>query len=203
MASLERLRVLWSGFKGAPGVSTFYFTDAVAMQGPLHAFLATLLDNMPPAVTLKIESSGDIISDVDGSLLGAWVGDNLPPSSGTVNGTFAGGAGFAVNWETGAIVGGSHVRGRTFFVPCASAALQGDGTVSDVLVNAIPGFVDTMLAGHAANMQIWQRPRLAAPAYSDRSGRVHPAITARNGGSAGVVSGSCPDLAVVLRSRRD
>ena len=74
MTQIQRQRVVWSGFKGGPGLSTFYFTDAASSQAALHDFFTGMLGSIPPDVHLHIEPGGDVLDDTNGTLLGVWAG---------------------------------------------------------------------------------------------------------------------------------
>jgi len=92
-----------------------------------------------------------------------------------------------VNWRTNDYRFGRRIRGRTFMVPLNSNAYEGDGTLSTAARGDLQTFADTMVSGTGgAEFGVWSRPRNGA-----------------GGVFATVTSGTVPDMAAVLRSRRD
>ena len=203
MTFLQRQRVLWTGFSGAPGVSTFYFIDAAAHQSSLRTFLASLTGYLPDTVTMTIEPVGDQIEDTTGALVGAWGGSTPDPVVGTVSGNYSAASGFLVRWDTLTIVAGSRVDGRTYFVPCASAAYDNGGTLNNTILAPIKASAEDFINSPAGNFKVWSRPRAATPEWTGPDGRVHPAKSARSGATAQPTGATVSDRVVVLRSRRD
>jgi hypothetical protein len=78
-------------------------------------------------------------------------------------------------------VNGRQIRGKTFVVPIISSAYFSDGTLDGATVTGLLGPANTFLA---------TTPHLAI--YSRRASA-----------SATVTSAAVPDMAAVLRSRRD
>ncbi len=203
MADIQRVRVNWGGFIGAPGVSTFYGQDANAMTTWLHTFFGALTTSLPADVTISFPTTGDVIDDVDGSLTGTWTGAGAAAVVGTSAVGYSAPVGALVHWLTSDIEGGHRLRGRTFLVPFSGGAFDTDGTLVSGAWGQVDTAAGTLVTSAAGSMYVWHRPRAAEAAFTDRHGVVHPAIVARSGGHASVVSHAVPDKAVVLRSRRD
>lgn len=203
MVAINRVRVGWSGFVGAPGVNTFYFTDVTTMQGPLNDLYSALVTLLPSMVRIQAERSGDIIEDSTGAITGTWTTDPTTEIAGTGAPAHAGPVGLQLQWLTRAIVQGRHLRGRTFIVPATTDAFDTDGSLLPSVSAAAVAAAGAFALATDVNLRVWSRPRLAAAGYTDRRGRVHPPVIARLGSSAFVVGGRVPDKAVVLRSRRD
>lgn len=204
MTAMQRQRVVWSGFVGAPGVSTFYFTDAAAHQDDLHAFLTALANKIAVDVVLHIEPGGDVIDDSNGTLTGVWAGGvtaDVHGAAGTA--PYAAPAGFLVRWETATIVSGSRLRGRTYFVPSATGCFAVDGSIDGAVLPQIVAAASDFVGAVTPDLLVWQRPRVAQVAYVDGKGKPHKALSGRPGSSAPVIQSSVPDEVVVLRSRRD
>lgn len=204
MADIFRQRVVWSGFAGGPGLSTFYFAVPGSHSDELHAFLTAVAVFLPSDVHLHIEPGGDVIDPATGSLTGAWAGTPQLDVVGVGEGAYAAPVGFLTRWETTTIAGGSRLRGRTYFVPCVSSAFEGvNGSLTSgalaIMLAAAVAFVGAV----TPNLLVWQRPRAARVAFSDGTGRNHKAVTARDGSIGVVNTASIPDLAAVLRTRRD
>lgn len=203
MATISRCRVLWTGFPGAPGVSTFYFTDPLLGQASLNDFMAEITIGCPTDVTTKVETGGEDIDETTGELVSTWTGTDRAVHTGTSSVAYAAPAGYTCRWLTGLFVGGRRLAGRTYVVPSGAVAFQTDGSVSTSLITGIEAAQETFVNDHTNNLLIWSRPRAATPAWTDRYGKTHAAVSSRAGSSAPVNDWHVPDRAVVLRSRRD
>jgi hypothetical protein len=201
MASMNRLRVGWSGWAGQPGLSTFFMADGRLDVTPIKTFLTAMAAFVPSGVTFTIPALGDKITDIDGSLSGAWVGTG----GGTVVGTggsvpYAGSAGLCVDWKTTTISNRRRIQGRTFFVPGASGIYQNDGSILESVRSTVLAAATTLIGSMGTDFLVWSRP-VVAPVPNPPAGtpgHVEP----RDGTSGPVVAAFVPDLAVVLRSRR-
>lgn len=192
---MNRIRMAWSGFPGAPGVSTFYVTDPVPFLNALHAAMADITTRLPLDCTVSFPGEGDIVNDVSGLITGTWTTIALAPLTGTGVGAYAGVAGAACTWLTGGVVDGHRVRGRTFLVPLASGAFDTDGTLNPTALAQIRSDMTALYGVGAGGFGIWHRPRLVT------TGIGAPISTP---GSFHLVTGSrVSDKAAVLRSRRD
>jgi hypothetical protein len=192
MVDIYRARAVWSGFPGGPGTSTYYslaIPDTVAFR----AYYDTLKGIYPPAVSIQVQSTGDIINEEDGELTGSWSAGAAPaPVVGTGAGVYAAPVGVLNRFTTSTIVAGRRVKGRLFHVPAVTSAFQTDGSVAPTIVASVATAGSALIAGHEGQMVVWARPKEPT---EDDPGRL---------GSHGIVTGSvCPDMAVTLRTRRD
>lgn len=192
MGTMQRVRVILSGFPGGPGVSTFYFIDAATALPALHAFWDQCVGNMPTTVQAQVQNTGDVVSDVDGSLTGSWSGPAQLPLSGVRAGSYAAPSGLCVTWGTNVILDHHHVRGRTFVVPLGGACYQSDGSLDNAVVTSLETAAFNLITAPTGNLLVWHRPRKATAT-----------LTAHPGSQVEVVSGVIRDKVVVLRSRRD
>jgi hypothetical protein len=189
MANMRRYNVAWQNWPGAPGVSVFYSDTSVDIStftDALRAFYNSLVSLLPAALTIQVPAAGDIISDTDGSITGAW-SDGTPVTvvTGTGAGAYAGNAGAVVHWLTDGVINGRRLRGRTFIVPLVSTAYDTAGSLGTGAITTLTNAATTLEAAVGPSMLIWHRPK--APAA---------------GSSSNVTSTRIPDLAVSLRSRR-
>lgn len=198
MATIHRVRVGLSGFPGGPGVATFYALDGPAFLPALEVFLEGIVGVFPTDVTLRAESSGDVLNDVNGEITGSWSGMATDPHVGTHADVYAAPAGMLIHWLTGTVLDGRRLRGRTFLVPASSAVFHTDGTVTSGTLTSVQDLGAGLVADAEGNFVVWHRPREARAADGSR-----PAVTHRDGGHAFVTASSVPDRIVVLRSRRD
>lgn len=198
MASLERVRVGWSGFAGGPGVNTYYFISAATAMAPLKLMCDQMRSKLPSNVTLVIEPQGDIIESTTGQITGSWSATAQAASVGSVGGSYAGPAGIAMTWLTATFLSGRRLKGRTYWVPCTSALYDSDGTLNSIAYSEILESASTFVTSSGSNFIIWQRPRLARAATATL-----PALAARGGGFGTVSGARVTDKVAVLRSRRD
>lgn len=195
---MDRVRVVWSGFPGGPGVSTFYAVSGAAILGPLRSFFVGEAAGLPSDVTIQVENTGDTLDPATGRLTGAWAGDPQVAVSGTTNGPYAAPVGMMIRWTTGAIADGHRIKGRTFMVPQQGSNF---GTNGQPVAGAIAGLnadASSFLLAVAPGLLVWHRPFKGSLATATR-----PARPAHAGAVFPVTGSSASTKAVVLRSRRD
>jgi hypothetical protein len=187
MANLNKIPVVWSGGPGMPGVSIFY-SDSVSGPplGALGAFFTAIKASFPTGLSWTIPGSGDVLDSSTGVLNGSWsaAGGSTVAASGAAT-SYAGAAGAFVRWQTSGIVNGRRVKGRTFLVPLISS-VYASGVIQTGTVSAFQSAANTFVASAGADMRIWHRPTAGA------GGIAYP-----------ITAAVVPNLATVLRSRRD
>ncbi len=203
MADLDRHRVTWTGFIGSPGLSTFYCNAGYALNAPLHYFLNSIAGVFPNDVNLQVEPAGDTIDSATGALIGTWADTAQSLITGTSGVDYSAVSGGLVQWGTNTFLSGRRLRGHTFLVPLGGSQYDASGQVINASVVNISAAAQAFVAATLGEFELWQRPRLAESAYTDRRGVVHPAITARGGGYGPVMTGKCRAVVTELRSRRD
>lgn len=201
MVAMNRVRVAWTGFTGGPGVSTFYFGSTTTNMQALVSFFTAISNYLPNNVTVTVPALGDQINDTDGLITGAWTGTNGGSATGFGGSTaYAGSAGICVDWLSSSIIAGRRRQGRTFLVPASTNAYQNDGTISESVRSSIVGSGVIMIAAYAGEMKVWSRP------FPGKAAEVgpppKPAKPARVGAAVQVIACRVPDIAAVLRSRR-
>lgn len=189
MAILERVRAVWSGFPGGPGVSTFYVADAITQLPRIRTFFDGIKGILPTDVTVSFPNTGDRIDEVDGSLAGSWTAGSTPANVvGTAAVVYGAPMGLMVNWRTSGIVSGRRLRGRTFIVPAAGLE-SSTGAPTTTGLTTLSTAADTLIGATFDQIKIWSRPRTLP--------------TPRSGSSAFVTGKTVPAKFVVMRSRRD
>lgn len=192
--TIHRVTAQWSGFTGAPGYSNFHFSpftgggDVDQEIGRVRSFFSDIISVMPSDMSVQVSSTVELIDEETGVLEGYLEGEevsSVSPATGTPD--YAGPVGAVINWLTNTVNNGRRVRGRTFIVPIRSTSYEGDGTLtSDALSTLRDAASDFVQDEFESGFVVWSRPRNGA------------------GGLAAPVTGSrVPDLAAVLRSRRD
>lgn len=210
---LLRVRTVFAGFVGGPGLMTNYFMDlggggsphdqAVLAADRVKNSLDASTGLWPDFVTWNRDTQVDRITDETGLTIStetvpAWGfhgtgGANQGPSP----------TGLLVRWNTAAYLAGRLLRGHTYLVPII-AGQDSNGSPNSSQLGVAAAFAGSMLdAGLVPELQlaVWRRPR---PATAVGPGRpAGPARAARIGDSSVVTGFVVPDKFTVLRSRRD
>lgn len=186
MPSINRHNVVWTGFPGGPGLSTFWCSDSVNLSIPLATFFNAIKALIPSTVTWQIPASGDVIDVASGALVGGWSGGT--PATIVATGSasnYSALSGAMVRWDTSEIRGKRRMKGRTFLVPVV-AAIYDNGSLIDSQ-RAVFQAAATAFAAATPQPLVYGRPHKNA---SD--------------GAVGAITGATvPDRATPLRSRRD
>jgi hypothetical protein len=195
-----KVKVRWGGFNGSPGWSNFFFdtgdetfhtpADAVPVADKVATFITAIKPQLPPTVTLTIQSDVEAVSAATGELLNVHSAGARSPVNGTATAQgYSAASGAVITWRTAGVRNGRRVRGRTFLVPCVGGLFDTDGTIQPTKLTAIQDAANALFTDVGGlSLGVWSRP--SAPGASD--GQFFP-----------VVSASVPDMAAVLRSRRD
>jgi hypothetical protein len=193
--AIFRIQAKWTGFSGAPGYSAFHFDAATAGAGPTAQQCAdavrTLLVSwgvyLPGNVRLEIESEVQRIEETTGELIGFEQITPGSPVSGGISSPYSAASGAVIIWNTGGVRRGRRIQGRTFVVPLGGEGLASDGSLSSAAQGAIQAGATTFADSITAPV-VWARP--SGPGASD-------------GQIASITAARVPDMAAVLRSRRD
>lgn len=179
-------RAIWSGTTGGTGYSVFHFDgagSATAIPALVHTFFDGNKAFLPNEVSIDFDA--EVIQKAnDGTLIGAVA--VTPPTTvvGQSASAFSMPAGLRVTWETGTIVNGRRLRGRTYIVPSVGAA-DATGTPSTASMAALKTAADALINASVINntpLAVWSRANSAVMA---------------------VTSAVVSDRTAVLRSRRD
>ena len=185
MTNLYRVRSIWSGFPGGPGVTTMFFLDMATAIDAVHTFWSALAPKLPEDVHIQVQNFGDVISDETGELTDSWTADTVAVVTGGNTDKYAAPVGACVNWHTDTVVAGHRLRGRTFLVPLGASVFQTDGSLGAGDLAAIQGYADSLVASESSSFVVWHRG------------------TGTDGSFGLITAAQVPDKAVVLRSRRD
>lgn len=192
--SIFEFTVEWTGFSGAPGYSTFHTSNAGIYQTAIdnsatgiRQLLTDIAPALPTAVTVTLQQEVKELDAATGALIALASTTTVPTSqAGSGGASGPGPAGAVINWLTTGVNRGRVVRGRTFIVPCSVGAYQADGTLLDAVRTSLATSATTYRTSSAYESLVWSRPRSGA-----------------GGAAFPIVSSSVPDMAAVLRSRRD
>ena len=204
MVDISRVRATWTGFPGAPGVSTFYFASVTdADLNGIAGFFNNLASRLPGDVHIQVAGDGDTLDEATGTLTGSWTGTAPGPTVGADGGGYSAPSGATVRWLTTFIHGGHRVNGRTFIVPFSGGSFATDGTLIPAAITQLQGAAAAFLAVAPANFQVWSRPRDATPAWTDVHGVTHAARAGVAGQAFSDSAFSVPEQAVLLPPRAD
>lgn len=187
----------WTGFPGAPGFTNLYAitTDPLAEGADefglaIDAMVAHWANTLPTGVHVRVRQEFETINDVDGALEDViTVGSPYPDHNGALGGLYAGASGWCIDWLTSGAVFGRRRMGRSFVVPASTEIYQTDGTIASATLTEQRAAAAAYAAGGSWLPCVWVRPKTGAGAHA---GQAVPITGAR-----------VPDLAAVLRSRRD
>lgn len=182
---MNRIRATWVGGVPGGGISTFYTVGTSPDVSALKTWFTALAPYLPPNVTITIPSNGDTLESTTGVLTGGWSGTGGGTVTGTGNSAYSDGVGMTSVWNTGTVVGGRRLKGRTFICPLAQGFASTDGTLNNTIVTAVQSASNTLVA--AALLYVWHRPKPSAPT---------------SGVIATATSSTIPDRVTALRSRR-
>lgn len=166
-------------------MTTMYFVDTATAVESVHAFWASMSGDIPPDVDIQVENVGDTIDSATGVLTGAWAADPVAVVHCGGGGIYAAPVGAVIDWLTSTIANGKRLRGRTFLVPLSFDRFQADGTLEDNTRDSIQAYGETLISEQSDSFCIWHRG------------------TGSDGSTGIVTSAHVPDMAAVLRSRRD
>jgi len=186
--TMNRVRVVWSNWPGAPGYSNFYVGTTITDHTPIRTFFAALGTYLPAAVSISVPTSGDQISEATGAITGSYsatVTGGAVTGLGANTGAYAGSAGAQVQWQTSAIVAGRRPLGKTFIVPGYGTLFDANGSLATAAQTALQNAGTALIAALSGELKVWSRPR--------------PALA---GANVTVTSCRVPDLSISLRSRR-
>jgi len=164
MATVYRVRAIWSGFAGAPGYSNFHFQDLTtdtarnAAGAAVKAFFTGMSGHLANTWSVTVQGEVTEWDMATGQLTGAANMSTVPTAQvGTATpAPYAGGSGMAVTWKTGLIYLGRRVTGRTFFVP-AVGVYEADGTLTSTAITTASNAAQALISAAGAELAIWAK----------------------------------------------
>ena len=195
--SIMRIRTVISGSQGLPGLSTTYANgasatpvtaDAADMVARVRAFWDGIKTLLPSTSIILVSGQVDLLDPANGELTGGLSVTAPSAVLGTGSESLPQATSILLQCETGVIIAGRRLRGRTFISP-VDQVTNIDGLVGSASRNTIITSATTSLTGVTTSAPVvWHRPKAPGPT----GGSVSP-VTSYNVGSN----------FAVLRSRRD
>lgn len=199
MTNLYRTVIVFDGWQGGSGVSTFHFSEGTIVGNPqgtvdqayseLHGLAGVMAQFMRPGTTMEVRPYFDVIDEVNGQIVDviSTDADAVVTATGT-GGRVSTATMLCVRYDTDVWKNGAHLRGRTFWGPVASSQIHESGMFEPSALEAAKNAYAAMTSGVG--------PRLAA---YHRPGKLDLA-----GGYYGDVRTATPlQKPAILRSRRD
>ena len=202
-----RVRVASTGYVGAPGLSSFYFSpsaetlgDAAAASARVRTFFNAISASFVTTTVFTVNPQVDVMSPTTGAVTNSLIVDTPElPVAGVASATLALPPQVAVliQWRSNTFEQGRRLAGRTFLSPL-SGQMSTAGVVTaasrTIVLNAAVALLGP--GGPAdLNLVVWRRPRAV---------RTLPTVqVARVGSVARVVTVGVPTKFATLNSRRD
>lgn len=194
---IMRVRTTIQGIQGLPGLSTVYArgtastptnADADDMLARVRAFWLALIGVLPTSIVAQVQGQVDLITETTGALGGSLSRTSPAAVTGTGGGAGPIAAAVVLQLQTGVIINGRRLRGRSFISPVATGANSG-GFVSAATISTTVAAGVAMLTGTTASKPVvWHRPN---------------PVGAANGSAFDVSAYAVGPNFGVLRSRRD
>jgi hypothetical protein len=214
MTEILRVKLGWSGFTGGPGYSVFHFREwqdgtpatahtvemAQAAYGRVRNFAVNIGNLVPPTVTLRVEPEVEVIEDTNGQLedvFSVTAGTAVTGSGANTTG-YSAASGAVINWKTAIVRKRRRIRGRTFIVPLAQGCYEQNGTLNASALSGLQTAANTLAAVTANEPELGVYARPTRTKNTDGTWTESP-----DGQWAQVRSALVPDMAAILRSRRD
>jgi len=190
MATLHRLVIGWQGPMVVGTAVTVMHWDGSDNAAPPVASVVAAFEAakalFPLDLVITVPGSGDSIEDTTGVLTGVWTASGGDTIEGTGDYGTAAGVGAVIGWQTGGIIDGKKLRGRTFIVPIHTLNYADDGTLATSSLTVLQTLANDLQA--AGPLAVWHRPTTSGGS---------------DGNSYGVISNRVRDKVAFLSSRRD
>lgn len=189
-----RVQVRWTGFSGAPGYTALHFaggggliTDAQQVAERVDSALAQLSPVVAAGVDFAVDTEVARLDSDSGEMLEVLGVTGMSGRTGSATGPYSAASGAVINWRTNDVRFGRRIRGRSFIVPLGNTAYDSQGTLAGPTLASLGSFASEIVGGDFdSEFGVWSRPK-------DGTGGVFATVTSYN----------VPDMAAVLRSRRD
>lgn len=165
------VQAISTGFPGAPGYTTLYFSAATGTDRDnaceaAHTFWNNCKGLFPDEWSVQLAPEHRVLDCETGELLSyhSTPGTADDPVVGTdgANRFAAGPAGVCVSWSTDTVNWSRKVRGRTFLVPIGGSAIEANGSLEPGGRSSLEDHGQTLIDDGASTFIVWSRPRSGA-----------------------------------------
>jgi hypothetical protein len=161
--AMNRVRTVWTGVAGAPYYTNMYFNDdntITPAQDAVNAvgtFWSALSGNIVNTVSYTVQGDVARINVATGQLQGAWAVTPVTAAGTAAVDQLPRQVQGLVRWETGTVVSGRFLRGRTF-IPGLGETLNNPGGVPTPTLVALFGTAGAALIADTGNeLLVWSR----------------------------------------------
>lgn len=187
MANIREITTEWTMASGTGKLTVMYFGTGAfisAQRTALNAFWTSVKASLDNSVSYNISTTGRELDVATGALTGGWTEATARSGSGSgVTEQVADATQGLIRWQTGIIVGGRFLQGRTF-IPGLSIAALSNGNLGGSTISTFQTAANTLISA-AVELDVWHRP-----------------IAGSGGSASGVTSAAVPAELAVLRRRR-
>ena len=193
MATIYRTRAAITGVNGLPGLSTFYWrsgtpsnSEATTVLSAVRSYFESAKGLLASGVIVTYDQSVDLLNDVSGELQAQYTStaQSATVSTGSSEAPPANQLGLTL--QTGVVVNGRVLRGRTFLGPVTADVFTAGGIPSGAAKTTLATAGALLTAVTTTFLVVWHRPTNGSGGISLQCTDVTPATKAW-----------------VLRSRRD
>lgn len=166
MTNLNEVIVDWTSENSPGGLSVMYFLasgNIVNQRNAIQSMYGGVVARLDTLTTWNVRTSGKVIDDATGTLVGFWGDSNTKSGVGTLSGQPVPNASqVLLRWRTSDIVNGRLLQGRTFVPGLATASLDA-GQLAAAAVTAFQAGQAALLAAVPGDLQVWHRPKGGSP----------------------------------------
>jgi len=173
MPQIYRTRIALSGWEGAPGLNTLYWSGGTLTGTPSSSQVAAYHEEIGDAWatiggyccdswTYLVETTVDIIDVESGNIIGIIESDESAPTWSQGTGTIskvARNTVLNIAYGTDVWNNGRRLRGRTFFGPLNAEALGEDGQILSSCVSAVEDALVAITSGVGPRLAVYSRPK--------------------------------------------
>lgn len=158
---VREILVDWTTASGGGKVSVLYFLEATTVaeqRAALGTWLGGLAGGLHSTTQYSVRTEGRELDTSTGALTGAWVEPTVYAGAGTASGgqPIADATQVLVRWQTGNIVGGRFLQGRTYIPGLMTSNVAG-GNLAPTVRSAYAGHSGNLVSA-AVQLAVWHRP---------------------------------------------
>jgi hypothetical protein len=156
---VREILINWTTAAGGGQVSVMNFlevTPVADQRAALAAALAELEPLLATTTTWTVATTGREWDDATGALTGAWAEGTPYTDAGSAADQAPDAAQALIRWQTGNIVGGRFLQGRTFIPGLGESSFSG-GNLGGSSLGWAQAFADSLITD-AVQFAIWHRP---------------------------------------------
>lgn len=158
---VREILVDWTTPAGGGQVSVFHFIEATAVasqRAALSTFLNSIDNNCTTSTSWSIRQSGRDVDTATGALVASWGDSTSYTAPGSIAGSpVADATQGLIRWNTGRVVAGRFLRGRTYIPGISSASIANGNLLSTTQTAFATAGAALVTAG--VQLAVWHRPK--------------------------------------------